>query len=135
LPGATSSRTEREPLHAGTNKVVPSTSIGAERIAEIILFPRPRGSSANLSACASSNALAQSWPSIEIAVMPEIGALKRVAFFVVQLNRHDGDTITTPEKSLPVEADDGVVVGHGGETISALFAAPAEKVRVGRMTC
>jgi len=53
----------------------------------------------------------------------------------VQLNRRDGDAITAPDKSTTVAAGDGVVVvGRSGQEISALFAAPKERVRAGRTT-
>ncbi|MGE5260709.1 MAG: NAD-binding protein [Actinomycetota bacterium] len=138
--------TERKLIHAGANKVVLPTHIGAERIAEIILFPetsrllRESERMRELERTLRNLGLA-----IEVVVVPEKGALTgltieeietraRGAFFVVQLNRRDGDAITTPEKSLRVEPGDGVVVvGRSGQTISALFAAPAEKVRAGRM--
>ena len=81
---------------------------------------------------------------IEVVVVPERGALTgltieeieqraRGAFFIVQVNRRDGDPITAPDKTVRVGAGDGVVVvGRSGGGISALFAAPAEKVRAGR---
>jgi voltage-gated potassium channel len=83
--------------------------------------------------------------AMEVVVVPEKGALTdltieqiekraRGAFFIVQLNRRDGEAITGPDKTLLVEAGDGVVVvGRSGQAISALFAAPAEKVRAGRI--
>ncbi|MGH6749344.1 MAG: potassium channel family protein [Methyloceanibacter sp.] len=139
--------TERKLLHAGADKVVLPTHIGAERIAEIILFPetsrfiRESERMRELERTLRNLGLA-----IEVVVVPEKGALTnlsiedietraRGAFFIVQLNRRDGDAITAPEKKLRVEAGDGlVVVGRSGQTISALFAAPPEKVRAGRMT-
>ncbi len=83
---------------------------------------------------------------MEVVVVPENGALTnltieeievraRGAFFIVQLDRREGDAITGPDKSMRVEPGDGVVVvGRSGEAISALFAAPRDKVRAGRTT-
>jgi len=139
--------TERKLLHAGATKVVLPTHIGAERIANMILFPETsrfvRESPAMLEL---DRTLRNLGLVIEIVVVPEKGAFTnltideietrgRGAFFVVQLNRRDGDAITGPDKSLRIEPGDGVVlVGRDGQAISALFAAPAEKVRAGRLT-
>ncbi len=139
--------TERKLMHAGANKVVLPTHIGAERIAEIILFPetsrfiRESERMRELERTLRNLGLA-----IEVVVVPEQGAFTnltieeietrvRGAFFIVQLNRRDGDAITAPEKTLRVEPGDGVVVvGRGGQAISAQFAAPPERVRAGRLT-
>lgn len=139
--------TERKLLHAGADKVVLPTHIGAERIAEIILFPE---TSRFIHESDNMRELERSLRSlglvIEVVVVPEQGAFTNLTiaeiegrarglFFVVQLNRRDGDAITTPDKSLRVQPGDGVVlVGRSGEAISAMFAAPSEKVRAGRMT-
>jgi len=139
--------TERKLLHAGADKVVLPTHIGAERIAEIILFPettrfvRDSEGTRELERSLRNLGLA-----IEVVVVPESGALTgltiedietraRGAFFVVQLNPRDGDPITAPDKALRAEAGDGlVVVGRSGQTISAMFAVPRERIRAGRMT-
>jgi voltage-gated potassium channel len=139
--------TERKLVHAGANKVVLPTHIGAERIAEIILFPetsrfvRESEKMRELERTLRNLGLA-----IEVIVVPEKGALTnltieeieiraRGAFFIVQINRRDGDVITAPEKSVRVEPGDGVVVvGRSAQTINAMFAAPPEKVRAGRLT-
>ncbi len=138
--------TERKLIHAGANKVVLPTHIGAERIAEIILFPetsrfiRESGKMQELERSLRSLGLL-----MEVVVVPEHGALtgrtiaeaearSHGAFFVVQLNRRNGDAITAPDKSLRIEAGDGVViVGRSGEGLAAAFHAPAEKIRAGRM--
>jgi voltage-gated potassium channel len=138
--------TERKLLHAGASKVVLPTHIGAERIAEIILFPE---TSRFLRESGKMQELGRSLRSLglvmEVVVVPEKGALTghtiaeaetrgHGAFFVVQLNRRDGDPITAPDKSLTIEAGDGVViVGRAGEAIGAVFSAPVEKIRAGRM--
>lgn len=139
--------TERKLLHAGADKVVLPTHIGAERIAEIILFPETsrfvRESDRMLEL---ERTLRNLGLAIEVVVVPEEGALTgltieeietraRGAFFAVQLNPRDGDPITAPDKDLRVEAGDGlVVVGRSGQTISAMFAVPRERIRAGRMT-
>ena len=139
--------TERKLMHAGATKVVLPTHIGAERIAEMILFPestrfiRESEQMRELERTLRNLGLA-----IEVVVVPEKGALTNLtieeiearghgAFFIVQINRRDGDTITGPPKTTRIEPGDGVVVvGRSGQAISALFAAPREKVRAGRLT-
>lgn len=139
--------TERKLLHAGANKVVLPTHIGAERIAEIILFPE---TSRFVRDSEKMKELERTLRNLglvmEIVVVPEKGALTGLSieeienrahgtFFVVQLNRRDGDAITQPEKTLRIQAGDGVViVGRSGQAISALFSAPSEKIRAGRLT-
>jgi voltage-gated potassium channel Kch len=139
--------TERKLVHAGANKVVLPTHIGAERIAEIILFPETsRFVRESPVMREMERSLRNLGLLIEVVVVPEKGAFtnltieeietrSRGAFFIVQINRRDGDAITAPPKSTRVEAGDGVVVvGRSGQAINALFAAPPEKVRAGRLT-
>jgi voltage-gated potassium channel len=139
--------TERKLLHAGANKVVLPTHIGAERIAEMLLFPetsrfvRESDSMRELERTLRNLGLA-----IAVVVAPEGGALTDLtieeietraqgAFFVVQINRRDGDPITGPDKATRVHSGDGVVVvSRSGQSVNALFAAPREKVRAGRLT-
>jgi len=139
--------TERKLLHAGANKVVLPTHIGAERIAEIILYPE---TSRFIRESEKMRELERSLRNLglvmEVIVVPEEGALTGLTieeiemrakglFFIVQLNRRDGEAITEPPRSLRAEPGDGVVVvGRSGQAISALFAAPPEKVRAGRIT-
>ncbi len=139
--------TERKLVHAGANKVVLPTHIGAERIAEMILFPETARFIHELERMHElERTLRGLGLSIEAVVVPENGAftgltieeIERRAngtFFIVQLNRHEGDAITDPDKTLRVEAGDGVIlVGRSGQAISALFAAPRERIRAGRVT-
>ncbi|HEX4410819.1 MAG TPA: NAD-binding protein [Xanthobacteraceae bacterium] len=139
--------TERKLIHAGANKVVLPTHIGAERIAEILLFPETSrfihesGKMRELEKQLRNLGLV-----IEVVVAPEGGALTGLsieeieartnsAFFVIQVNRRDGDAITGPEKKTRVEAGDGVVVvGRSAQAINALFAAPRQTTgRSGRL--
>lgn len=139
--------TERKLLHAGANKVVLPTHIGAERIAGMLLFPetsrfiRESDQMRDLERTLRNLGLA-----IEVVVAPEDGALTGLtideietrtnnAFFVVQINRCEGDPITGPTKDTRIEAGDGVVtVGRSGQAINAMFEAPRQKVRAGRLT-
>ena len=139
--------TERKLVHAGANKVVLPTHIGAERIAEIILFPETsRFVRESPVMREMERSLRNLGLVVEVVVVPEKGALTNLtieqietrghgAFFIVQVNRREGDVITGPAKDTRIEPGDGVVVvGRSGQAINALFAAPPEKVRAGRMT-
>ncbi len=137
--------TERKLIHAGANKVVLPTHIGAERIAEMILFPETsRFMRESPKMMELERTLRNLGLSIEVVVAPEHGALTGLsitdieaqvtgAFFIVQINRRNGDTITDPDKATRIEGGDGVVtVGRSAEAINALFAAPRE-ARAGRL--
>lgn len=109
-------------LQAGANKVVLPTHIGAERIAELILYPETarfiRGSERmrdldkllqNLglnmdvvTAAEGSQAVGQTIEALE----HDAGG----AFFVVQINRRDGEPITRPRRDLRIEPGDGLVL-------------------------
>jgi Trk K+ transport system NAD-binding subunit len=55
------------------------------------------------------------------------------SFFVVQLNRREGDPVTRPSGDLRVEVGDGLVlVGRDASGVHALFRAPPERPRAGR---
>jgi Trk K+ transport system NAD-binding subunit len=83
---------------------------------------------------------------LEVIVSPEGGAFTgltlaeaerqgRGAFFVVQLNRRGGESLSKPRGDLRIGAGDGLVVvvkGHPG-AVSAMFHAPREPMKVGRM--
>ena len=131
--------TERKPAH-GANKVVLPTHIGAERIAEILLFPETSRfirESERMRELEKAAARTSASP-IEVVVAPEDGALTSLtieeiesrtnsAFFVVQIDRRGGDSITSPDKKTRVEAGDGVaVIGRSAQAITALFAAPRQ---------
>src|ERR1700733_2315902 len=138
--------TERKLVHAGANKVVLPTHIGAERIAEILLFPE---TSRFIRESERMRELERQLRNlglvIEVVVAPENGALTGLtieeiesrtnsAFFVVQINRSDGDAITGPDKTTRIEAGDGVaVVGRSAQAINAMFSAPRQTGRSGRV--
>ena len=114
--------TERKLVHAGANKVVLPTHIGAERIAEILLFPE---TSRFIRESERMRELERQLRNlglvIEVVVAPEGGALTDLtieeiesrtnsAFFVVQINRRDGDVFTSPPPETVVGEGDGVVL-------------------------
>jgi voltage-gated potassium channel len=114
--------TESKLLQAGANKVVLPMHIGAERIAELILYEETarfihgsdrmqdfekvlRALGLNMdvvTAAPGSPAVGQTIEKLE----HEAGG----AFFVVQLNRRDGEVTTQPEPATRVESGDGLVL-------------------------
>ncbi len=139
--------TESKLIQAGADKVVLPTHIGAERIAEMILFPETarfiRGSERmqdfekvlrdlglSLEMAVVSNGSAAVGQTIE-----DIEKRGKGAFFVVQIDPNGGEAITRPDGSTKIGAGDGlVVVGRTGSELNAVFSAPAVKARAGRTT-
>jgi voltage-gated potassium channel Kch len=138
--------TESKLLHAGADKVVLPTHIGAERIAEMILFSETvslvRGSE---SMRAFETMLHNVGLELEVMISPEGGAFTGLtiaeverrakgAFFVVQVNQQDGETVLQPRVDLKVGAGDGLVIVAKGDlgAVSAMFQAPREPIRAGR---
>ena len=133
--------TEGKLLQAGANRVVMPTHIGAERIAELILFPetaRLLRDSAKMSRAGTH--LAQLRPGHGSAhhagkrrgdgrSIAEIETMAQGKFFILQVERKDGDHISNPEQALKVHAGDGVViVGRRSEAARAVFDAPAAEI-------
>ncbi len=114
--------TERKLLQAGANKVVLPTHIGAERIAELILYRETarfiRGSEQMVDFEKVLRTLGLNMDVVTAApgspaVGQTIGSIEREAngaFFVVQINRRDGAAITRPEPNTSVETGDGLVL-------------------------
>ena len=140
--------TESKLIQAGANRVVLPAHIGAERIAELILFPE---TARMLRESTKFNELERTLRGLglemEVVVVPQKGALTGLTieametraagkFFVLQLNRQGGDSLTNPDRSLKVQGGDGVVIvsRSGGASARAMFDAPAEKIRAGRAT-
>ncbi len=133
------SSTESKLLQAGANKVVQPTHIGAERIAELILYRHTanqiRGTETMrnfektlimlgldmdvVTAAPDSSAIGQTIAELE----HEGGG----AFFIVQLNRRDGAVISQPEPGTRIGPGDGLVLI--GRTLGdrRLFEPPARK--------
>jgi Trk K+ transport system NAD-binding subunit len=137
--------TETKLIQAGADKVVLPTHIGAERIAEMILFPETarfiRGSERMRD---FEVVLRDLGLEMEVVVAAEKTAVTGLAirdledrakgaFFVVQINQRSGDTITRPPGDTRIEAGDGlVVVGRSGAGLNPIFTAPKERPRAGR---
>lgn len=128
--------TERKLLQAGANTVVLPAHIGAERIAQLILYRKTaaliRGSEQmkdfernllSLGLDIDIVVAAEGSPVVGMSV-EMIEHQGQGGFLVIQVNRKDGQLIARPEKSLVIEAGDGVFVlgrGGGAQTLSELF--------------
>lgn len=114
--------TKSKLLQAGANSVVEPTHIGAERIAQLILYPRSSmftdGSDRMRTLGIGLRTL-----GLELEVMPvapdsQLAGATIEHFenqasgsvFVVAVNRRGGETITRPDPKTVIEAGDGVVV-------------------------
>lgn len=132
--------TEGKLLQAGANRVVMPTQIGAERIAELILFPETARFLRTTEKMAEvERTLRHCGLDLEVVIVPESGDVtgKSVAeietlgqgkFFVLQVARKDGHHIVSPEQSLKVAGGDGlVIVSRHSEEARAFFDAPAQR--------
>jgi voltage-gated potassium channel len=139
--------TQSKLVQAGADKVVLPTHIGAERIAEMILFPETarfiRGSERMQD---FEKVLSDLGLEIEVVVVREGSAAVgttvvdleqrgKGAFFVVQVNRLGGETVTRPPGGVLVTVGDSlVVVGRNGSNLHTIFTTPAGRPKAGRTT-
>jgi voltage-gated potassium channel Kch len=130
------SSTEGKLLQAGANRVVMPTHIGAERVAELILYPE---AARFLHDTERKEEFARDLRmlGLEIEVVTvdtgsscvgrTIAAIEQEAagaFLVVGLNRRHGRNIIRPDGTTMIQAGDGVViVGHPGRarTVATIF--------------
>lgn len=133
--------TESKLLQAGANKVVLPAHIGAERIAEMILYRRSsaltRDSAEN--SAFESNLVSMGLDLDTMVAAPGSAVVGRAieqieqntrGILIVQVNRRSGESITRPDRQLVIEAGDGVTfLGRGGsvETVRSLFEHRAEE--------
>ena len=135
--------TESKLIQAGADQVVLPAYIGAERIAEMILYPASarfiRGSDRmrdvdqvlrdfgmEMEMVVAGEASAAAGSTVE-----ELERRGQGAFFVVQIDRQNGETIPRPPAATRIDAGDGLlVVGRVGGALSAAMAAP--RTRPGR---
>jgi len=110
--------TKSKLLRAGANAVVEPTHIGAERIAQHILFPQ----SSKLTDSGRMRALAVGLHGLGLELEVTAASadyagksIERIEheadgkIFVVAVNRKGGETVTRPDPSIMVEPGDGVV--------------------------
>jgi len=135
--------TESKLIQAGADQVVLPAYIGAERIAEMILYPASaRFISGSDRMRDVDKVLRDFGMEMEMVVAAEasaaagstVGELERRgqgAFFVVQIDRQNGESIARPPAATRINAGDGLlVVGRVGGALSAAMASP--KARPGR---
>lgn len=139
--------TEAKLFHAGANRVVLPTHIGAERIAEMILYPatmRFVGESPDMRDM--KRCLHEFGVELEVVTAAADGALTgetvseaerhgQGAFFIVQIDRSGGQTILHPGEEVRIEGGDRLVLLVRGSRVSAgaIFSTPKGRTRVGRM--
>lgn len=114
--------TKSKLLQAGANSVIEPTHIGAERIAQLIMYPRTssftdgsdrmrtlgvglRTLGLELEVMAVSPESTLAGATIETIEHQSGGGM-----FVVAVNRRNGDTTTRPDPSMVIEPGDGVVI-------------------------
>jgi voltage-gated potassium channel len=138
--------TEGKLIHAGADKVVMPTHIGAERIAEMILYPttaRFLGESPQVRDL--KRGLHEFGLELEAVTVPRDGALTGAlvgeaerrgggAFFIVQIDRAEGQSFVHPGEDVRIEAGDTVVLVLRNSRVSggAIFVAPRQPIRMGR---
>jgi len=116
------SSTEGKLLQAGADKVVLPTHIGAERVAELLLYEESARIIEGLERSHGFQRVLHNF-GIELevvtaapqspAVRMTVGGIERQAkgaFFIVQINRRDGDVFTAPPGTAVVGEGDGVVL-------------------------
>jgi len=138
--------TEGKLIHAGADKVVLPTHIGAERIAEMILYPttaRFLGEAPQVRDL--KRGLHEFGLEIEAVTVPENSALAGAtvgdaerrgagAFFLVQIDRPNGQSFVHPSEDVKIEAGDTVVLVLRGSRVSAgsIFSETKAAVKMGR---
>jgi voltage-gated potassium channel len=114
--------TESKLLQAGADKVVMPTHIGAERVAELLLYEESARLLGNLERTHGfQTALRGFGIELEVvtvapqspAVRMTVAAIERQAkgaFFIVQINRRDGDVHMSPPPTAVIAEGDGIML-------------------------
>jgi len=138
--------TESKLFHAGADKVVLPTHIGAERITELILFPATDHVMQNAKHMSDTRRFLHDLGlDVEVVTAAAGGALTGSsvgeaerrgagAFFIVQIDRTNGQSIQHPGEDVNIEPDDTLVLVMRGTRLSAgaIFGMPAKAVKQGR---
>jgi len=138
--------TEGKLIHAGADKVVLPTHIGAERIAELILYPQTARYTEDTPAMGElRRQLGDLGLDLEVVDLPAgspmigqtVGDAERRGnggFFIVQIDRANGQSFIQPPRDTRLESRDRVILVLRGDQVSAggVFSAQAEPIRVGR---
>ncbi len=113
--------TKSKLLRAGASAVVEPTHIGAERIAQLILFPKTAALTDSGTMHALSAGLHGLGLELEVMAVAADGPMAGMSIaqieqdasgtvFVVAINRRQGETIRRPDPATKIEAGDGVVI-------------------------
>lgn len=138
--------TESKLYHAGADKVVLPTHIGAERIAEMILYPTTAAFVNRSDQMRDmKRGLHEFGLELEtVTAIPEsamtgetVGEAERRslgAFFIVEITRSNGQTIGHPAEDVRIEDGDQIVLVVRGSRVSAgaIFSRPIARRRSGR---
>ncbi len=125
--------TERKLIQAGADHVVLPTHIGAERIAELLLFAEMASLRVSLQSEAVMANLSRLGLDMEIvaaargsrcvgATVAEIERLAAGAFMIVAIERKSGGTIMQPPPDARIQSGDGVAVVGRPERADAMQA-------------
>ncbi|MCH7629067.1 MAG: NAD-binding protein [Proteobacteria bacterium] len=137
--------TESKLFHAGADKVVLPTHIGAERITELILYPATDAMADGAHMGVVKRNLHDFGLDLEVVRAADKGALTgetvgeaerrgNGAFFVVRIERTNGQSIEHPGEDVRIEPGDQVMLVVRGSRLSAgaIFSEPARPVKQGR---
>jgi voltage-gated potassium channel len=126
--------TESKLIQAGANKVVLPAHIGAERIAEMVLFPETKQFIRGSDQMRETERLlrdigldvemvvAEKGSQADGVTIEELESRAKGAFLVVQIDQGGGQILTRPDLGTAIKAGDGVVViGHGAGAITPFF--------------
>ena len=129
--------TENKLFHAGADKVVLPTHIGAERITELILYPRTDAVTDSGTMSDVKRNLHDFGLDLEVVTAVEKGALTgetvgeaerrgNGAFFIVQIDRVGGQSIQHPGEDVQIEPGDSILLVVRGSRLSAgaVFSSP-----------
>jgi voltage-gated potassium channel Kch len=132
--------TESKLIQAGASQVVLPTHIGAERIAELILFPETarflQGSERLQQSTKVLRDLGMEMDSVLVAprsaadgaTVEELQRRGQGGFFVVQIDRAAGEAVARPPPEMKIAAGDRLlVIGRNGAALSALASRPAAR--------
>lgn len=135
--------TEGKLIHAGADKVVMPTHIGAERIAEMILYPyTSRFTDQSERTAQMKRSLHEFGLEVEAVEVPKDGEMVGVSVeeaerrcagscFVIQIDRLNGPSLVHPPADTKIAPDDTVVLVLRGNRVSAgtLFTARKKQLR------
>ena len=137
--------TENKLYHAGADQVVLPTHIGAERIAEMILYPTTERFVADSTQMRSMQRglqdLGLKLEAVTVAGNSGMSGLTvgdaerhgQGAYFIVQIDRGNGQSLIHPGEDVRIEGGDTVILMVRGNHVAAGAVFSSARGRVGRM--